>query len=531
MKKAIAIILSIMLIMAVTLPAAAISSIAVKSIKLNNSKITLKVGQISNLKVTFTPANTSQKKLTYITANKNVATVNANGQITGVKEGTTTITVYASNKKIYAKCNVTISKSAKSSDKAQKVIKILFPHYQVGNAVGAAWRKSTIDAFNEKFKGVYELVLEQVVPDSGYLEKIKLLNASNDLPVILEIKDTALGDLMVANNVLEDLKPYFDADQAWAKTFIPASVTYNTKNGKIFTLPLFADNYLGVFYNKELFTQAGISEFPKTWNDFLAACDKLKAKNISAIAMMTAENSPTTMYFANAFLASTPEGIAFINKKFPTDFETNKAYIDAITLVQKLFKYSTKDSVGASYAVAANNFCSGKAAMIANGPWMIDTFKDPKSAPAGFIDKVGYALYPGNVGLSNEGKTNFALAIAKNYPQEVKDGAAEYLKLQSTGQGAIDYMTQLGRISPTVAIPVSDMAKLPEISKVALGLGKQLKLAVPRYTSVWDTMVVWDGGQKELPLLAQGIITPQQYAERMSAYAKKYADGISKAAK
>ena len=116
MKKAIAIILSIMLVLAITLPAAAVSTIAVKSIKLSNSKITLKVGQTSNLKVTFTPANTSQKKLTYVTGNKNIATVDANGQITGVHAGTATITVYTLNKKIFAKCNVTISQLEKAQD-------------------------------------------------------------------------------------------------------------------------------------------------------------------------------------------------------------------------------------------------------------------------------------------------------------------------------------------------------------------------------------------------------------------------------
>ena len=40
MKKTIAIIISIILMLAITLPAAAVSSIALKSIKLNASKIT-----------------------------------------------------------------------------------------------------------------------------------------------------------------------------------------------------------------------------------------------------------------------------------------------------------------------------------------------------------------------------------------------------------------------------------------------------------------------------------------------------------
>jgi hypothetical protein len=61
MKRSIAIIISIMFVLAITFPAVAVSTIVVKSIKLNISKITLKVGQTSNLKVTFTPVNTSQK--------------------------------------------------------------------------------------------------------------------------------------------------------------------------------------------------------------------------------------------------------------------------------------------------------------------------------------------------------------------------------------------------------------------------------------------------------------------------------------
>ena len=114
MKKTIAIILSIILVLGITFSSAAVSTIAVKNIKLDNSKITLKAGQTSNLKVTFTPENTYQKSLTYVTGNKKIATVDAYGKITGVGAGTTTITVYTTNKKIFAKCNVTILQPSKA---------------------------------------------------------------------------------------------------------------------------------------------------------------------------------------------------------------------------------------------------------------------------------------------------------------------------------------------------------------------------------------------------------------------------------
>jgi uncharacterized protein YjdB len=110
MKKSIAIILCIMLVLAITIPAAAVSSIAVKSISLNASKITLEAGDTSTLKVTFTPGDTTQKMLTYTTDNKNVANIDANGVISGVSSGTAKIVVYTANKSVSARCFVTVAK-------------------------------------------------------------------------------------------------------------------------------------------------------------------------------------------------------------------------------------------------------------------------------------------------------------------------------------------------------------------------------------------------------------------------------------
>ncbi len=109
MKKAITIILSIILTLAISLPAAAAASVPVKRVKLDNSKITLRVKQTYLLKTTFSPANTTQKTLTYSTANKNIATVDRTGKITGVAKGSTVITVSTPNRKVFAQCAVTVA--------------------------------------------------------------------------------------------------------------------------------------------------------------------------------------------------------------------------------------------------------------------------------------------------------------------------------------------------------------------------------------------------------------------------------------
>ena len=80
----------------------------------------------------------------------------------------------------------------------------------------------------------------------------------------------------------------------------------------------------------------------------------------------------------------------------PIDYN-NQPTIDAFTNVQKMLQeYTTLDAIGGKYEHAANNFLSGQAAMIANGPWMIGDFSDETKTTADFADKVGVAIFPGN---------------------------------------------------------------------------------------------------------------------------------------
>ena len=108
MKKLVTLLLSIIMVLVMTIPSMAISSINVKSITLNNKLLIMKVGQAGYLRVSFSPSNTTQKALTYVTDNKKVATVSSTGKIIGMSAGKTTITVYTFDKSVFAKCNVTV---------------------------------------------------------------------------------------------------------------------------------------------------------------------------------------------------------------------------------------------------------------------------------------------------------------------------------------------------------------------------------------------------------------------------------------
>ena len=81
--------------------------VAVSSVGLNSTSITLKNIRNYKLTATVSPSNASNKTITWTSSNSNVAIVDANGNVTAVNEGTATITAKSNNGKT-ATCKVTV---------------------------------------------------------------------------------------------------------------------------------------------------------------------------------------------------------------------------------------------------------------------------------------------------------------------------------------------------------------------------------------------------------------------------------------
>ena len=70
---------------------------------------TIKVNETAKLTATIAPADASNKKVTWSNSNTSVATVDANGKIKGIAEGTATITATSDEGGYTATCEVTVS--------------------------------------------------------------------------------------------------------------------------------------------------------------------------------------------------------------------------------------------------------------------------------------------------------------------------------------------------------------------------------------------------------------------------------------
>ena len=91
-------------------PTATPKPVKVSSITLNQSSLTLTLkGQTASLAATVSPGNAENKNITWSSSNSSVATVNANGTVTAIANGTADITATAADGSgVSAKCSVMV---------------------------------------------------------------------------------------------------------------------------------------------------------------------------------------------------------------------------------------------------------------------------------------------------------------------------------------------------------------------------------------------------------------------------------------
>lgn len=85
-----------------------VSAIKVNEIILNPTRMSLRKGGSGQIVATIKPSNATDKDIVWITSDSSVAKVDSSGKVTGVNEGTATITAKTKDGKVVATCTVNI---------------------------------------------------------------------------------------------------------------------------------------------------------------------------------------------------------------------------------------------------------------------------------------------------------------------------------------------------------------------------------------------------------------------------------------
>lgn len=251
--------------------------------------------------------------------------------------------------------------------------------------------------FNEEHKGKYRITFvknQNAGSSPERLQYYQRLAAADDLPDVFQINIAELRSLAKTGKLL-DWTSTLDENGDWKSSFHENAFDgVQGDSGETWAIPQTRDG-IGIYWNKALFREAGVSGFPKTWDEFEEACEKFAAAGKTCFAM---DGDWVTLLMWANLIGTAPDGKAFLDDGITEgDYSEDPAVVEATDRLKSWHDdgFINDDAFSGEYQNAATTFIRGEAAMIANGPWMVNSDIKTKNAIKGLYDNIGYESSPG----------------------------------------------------------------------------------------------------------------------------------------
>lgn len=290
------------------------------------------------------------------------------------------------------------------------------------------------DPATPSYKMVHELVDQYEKEHPNIKIELDTLNTDQQkVKLKTQAASKEVPDITIVNPAAQ-MKPFVDAglfaplndmlDQNGLKdTYQTGLLDYYSFDGNVYALPD-GNNIEVVYYNKELFEQAGIANTPTTFEELLQDVKILKDKGITPLAIGEKDSWTGSFLFMNILLR-TNGGPGFLQDVMDgkKTFE-DPAFVEAVDAFQQLVQAGAfPDGATSIDANAGGNiFKSGKAAMWVIGSW--ETGAVDASSVAG---KVGAFQFPTVNGKGDPNEfmlapgSAFAVSANSEHLQETKD--------------------------------------------------------------------------------------------------------------
>ena len=268
------------------------------------------------------------------------------------------------------------AQSAKDSGKIQ--IRLLTR--MVGTSPQVAIYNEVIEEFKAKHPEV-EIIDDSQGDDSSYNNILKTDISSGTMANIFRIQGVANLGKYIDEGYILNVEPYLTEDSEWGGGFTEGALDYYRVPGKegIYGVPC-ESGLIGVYYNERIFKEAGIDEFPETWNELTDAVVKIKDKGYTPIAL-GAKTSYMVGHLHN-IIAYRWLGTDIAKKLGTREVSwTDPEVVETLGFVKELYDLGAfPDGVaGISDDIVKSDFQSGKAAMFITGPWNIPGLTNPEA--------------------------------------------------------------------------------------------------------------------------------------------------------
>jgi raffinose/stachyose/melibiose transport system substrate-binding protein len=379
---------------------------------------------------------------------------------------------------------------------------------------------AVVERINGEFKAAnpgVEIVTESY-QDQPYQQKIKIYATAKQLPDVFKYWSfsSLLKPLADGGFVL----PLKKADFA-KYGYMAGSLECNMYDGKLYGIPVSADMWV-IYYNKQVFKDAGIDKVPATIDELKAMVPKFKAKGIIPMVTDGKDAWPLSITFDQ--LAYRISGDPTLPRKAldrKAKF-TDPVFVRAAKELQDLTAKSglfQEDLMVSDYGASRNLFGQGKAAMYLMGSWELGLGSD-KNFSDEFRANVDAFKFP--LIKSGKGKTDDLFAwFGGNYvvsaSSKYKDLGVKYLKYYAEKFPAYAWETQ----ATFPAQKVAPRAEDTQVAKTLLKIAADAKATSGTACLDLSTAQFKDDNQNAIRELCSGLITPEDFCKKLDASADK----------
>lgn len=308
-----------------------------------------------------------------------------------------------------------------------------------------SWRADDVDKMNALFEVYKEASGVQIdfqptnPPD--YNATLRLQLESGTGPDLMYVRSYATGADLYKNGYLAKLNDLPNLSNSLTEQ----NLAPWTVDGNTFAVPVIAVTH-AVYYNKDIFAANNIA-VPTTFEEFLAACETLKAAGITPLANGVADEWDVLETF---FLGMLPNYIGGPEERVLYETGEKKlndeAFVKAYTDMAKVAPYLPEGFEAVTYNDSQILFATGKAAMFMDGSWTLGTYADVD------FDWGTFAM-PAPAGSETAITFHLDAAIGMNATTKHPEEAKAFLSWLCTQEG----VDALSKYLPTGMYPISSL--------------------------------------------------------------------------
>lgn len=257
-------------------------------------------------------------------------------------------------------------------------------------------------------------------------------------------------------------------------------------------------------YNKDLFAKAGITSVPTNWNEFLAACEKLKAIGVYGITVDDAYMAALFGYCMDRMVGKEATAAMVKNNDF-----TGPQVLEFGKMWEEMAKkgYISPNAASNIYpAGQVEEIATGKVAMYLNGTWLPNEIKG--NAPNINWGSFAWpAIAPGGDGseANNFGGQSFGINKNTKYPEE----AFQLVVWLTTGE----WDAKLAQES--IGIPAANASEWPAQLKDAKAIVDNTTTRLPWAVGMEDNPEINAKIKENFAKLIKGELNAASFAEAM----------------